>query len=45
MAKLEHLDENHQEAIDRMSRRQWNTTLWAQQNCKIKTFSMGDIVF
>jgi hypothetical protein len=44
MAKLEHLDETRQEAIDRTSIRQWNTLLWAQQNHKIKNNSMGDII-
>jgi hypothetical protein len=41
MAKLEHLDENGQEEANRIGTRQWNTTLWVQQNHKIKTFSMG----
>ncbi len=41
MAKLEHLDETHQEVVDRTDTRQWNTTLWAQQNHKIKTFLWG----
>jgi hypothetical protein len=44
MAELEHLDETRQEATNRIGTRQWNTMLWAQQNHKIKTFSMGDIV-
>jgi hypothetical protein len=44
MEKLEHLDETCQEATNRTSTRQWNTTLWAQQNHKIKTFSIRDIV-
>jgi len=42
MAKLEHLDENHQEATNRTDTRQWNTTLQAQQNHEIKT--LGDII-
>ncbi len=41
MAKLEHLDKTYHEAIDRVGTKQWNTLLWAQQNHKIKTFSMG----
>jgi hypothetical protein len=45
MAELEHLDENHQEATNRTSTRQWNITLWAQQYHKIKTFSMGGQFF
>jgi hypothetical protein len=44
MIKLEHLDETHQEVVDSTSRREWNMTLWTQQNHKIKTFSIGDIV-
>jgi hypothetical protein len=44
MAELEHLDETRQEVVDRTGTRQWNITLWAQQNHKIKNFSMGDIV-
>jgi hypothetical protein len=45
MVELEHLDEIHEEATDWTSRREWNMMLWVQQNHKIKTFSMGDIVF
>jgi hypothetical protein len=45
MAKFEHLDETCQEAIEWIGTRQWNTTLWAQKNHKIKTFSMGDTIF
>jgi len=41
MAELEHLDETCQEATKRTGIRQWNTTLWAQQNHKIKTFFYG----
>jgi hypothetical protein len=44
MAKLEHLDETHQEAANRIGTRQWNMVLWVQQNHKIKTFFMGVIV-
>jgi hypothetical protein len=44
MVELEHLDETYQEAIDRTSTRQWKMVLWVQQNHKIKTFSMGDII-
>jgi hypothetical protein len=36
MVELEHLDETCEEAIDRINTKQWNTTLWAQQNHKIK---------
>jgi hypothetical protein len=44
MAKLEHLDETRQEVANRIGIRQWNTTLWVQQNDKIKTFTMGDTI-
>jgi hypothetical protein len=44
MAKLKHLDEICQEATNWTSTRQWNMALWAQQNHKIKTFFMGDII-
>ncbi len=44
MVDLEHLDETRQEATKQIGTRQWNTTLWAQQNHKIKIFSMGDII-
>jgi hypothetical protein len=44
MAELEHLDETNQEAANWIGTRQWNTTLSAQQNHKIKIFSMGDKV-
>jgi hypothetical protein len=44
MVELKHLDETHEEAIDWTCKREWNTMLWVQQNHKIKTFSMGDIV-
>jgi hypothetical protein len=45
MVELEHLDETNEETTDWIGTRQWNTTLWAQQNHKIKIFSMGDTVF
>ncbi len=45
MAELEHFDETPHEATDETSTRQWNMVLWAQQNHKIKTFSMGNIGF
>ncbi len=45
MAKFEHLDETCQEAIEHIGTRQWNMTLWVQQNHKIKTFLMGDTFF
>jgi len=44
MVDLEHLDETHQEVTKWTGTRQWNTTLWAQQNHKINIFSMGDII-
>jgi hypothetical protein len=44
MVELEHLDETHQEATDRIGTRQWNIMLWVQRNHKIKTFSMGDTI-
>jgi hypothetical protein len=44
MAKLEHLDETLQEAIKGTSTRQYNITLWAEQNHKIKIFFMGDTI-
>jgi hypothetical protein len=42
--KLEHLDETWQEVANKTSIKKWNTSLWVQQNHKIKTFSMGDII-
>ncbi len=44
MVELEHLDETRKDVVEQSGTRQWNTTLWAQQNHKIKIFSMGDIV-
>jgi hypothetical protein len=44
MTKLENLDETCQKAADRTCTMQLNITLWDQQNHKIKTFSMEDIV-
>jgi hypothetical protein len=44
MAKLEPLDETYQKAANRACIKQWNMTLWPQQNHKIKTFSMGDTI-
>jgi hypothetical protein len=43
MVELEHLDETRKDVVEQSGTRQWNTTLWAQQNHKIKIFSMGDI--
>jgi hypothetical protein len=45
MAELEHFNETPHDATYETSTRQWNMVLWAQQNHKIKTFSMGDIGF
>jgi hypothetical protein len=44
MTKLEHLDETRQEASNWIGTRQWNVALWVQQNHKIKTFFVGNIV-
>jgi len=43
MVELEHMDETRHEVADRTNIRQWNTMFWAQQNHKIRIFSMGDI--
>jgi hypothetical protein len=45
MVELKHLDETCQEVVDWTSKREWNTTLWTQQNHKTKIFSAWDIVF
>jgi hypothetical protein len=42
-SQLEYLNETRQEATDWTGKREWNATLWAQGNHKIKIFSMGDI--
>jgi hypothetical protein len=39
------LDKTYQEATNQTDTKQCHTMLWAQQNHKIKNFSMGGIVF
>ncbi len=45
MAKFQHLDETHQEAIEWTCTRQWNTMFWVQQNHKLRLSLWGTQFF
>jgi len=45
MAKFLHLDETHQEAIERTCTRQWNTMFLVQQNHKLRLSLWGTQFF